>query len=139
MQLDKDKNDNVARLTFTKMKDGDVPAPLAFRFRSISLNIFDEDGEELCSSIVEPTEYIAPVKSGTACTGKNQTKAKEVLFELMKSKPEDQKWISRDEWKTTCIARGINGNRFNQTITPLIEHDYVRHEDGKYTIDLPFD
>lgn len=138
MQLDKDKNDNLARLTFTKMKDGDVPDPLAFRFRGISLNIFDEDGEELRSAIVEPTEYIPPAKSGSAGRGKNQTLAKEVLSELWKSKPENTQGISAEVWRNACVEKGLDNKRFNQTADSLVSSGEVQNEDHLYSLDLPF-
>jgi len=65
-------DDGISRLTNEKMKDGSPPDPLAFGLKNINLDVFDEDGEEVSSAVIEPQEY-TPIK----CPGQSGRPSKE--------------------------------------------------------------
>ncbi len=76
------KDDNLIRLTATKMKDAEYPEGMAFELEIIDLGIVDEDGESVTSVVLNSVEYNEGPESRAAGLGKNQKLALGILRKL---------------------------------------------------------
>ena len=82
------------RIQCTKMKDHVKPKPFSLKFRSVDLGVWDGDGEQITSAILDPVEYTPP----------------------------EQKQKSKGKWQTTC--RGILMGLFEEQRRNLANGKY---------------
>ncbi len=118
-RLDRDES-GVIRLEGSKMKDADFPPPTAFRPAVVELGIFDENGRESTSVVLDITSYEPPATPGKAGRGKWQTVALEVLGKLHAAAESrltsrgfdpDTARVSVEEWRLACSDEGIKDRR----------------------------
>lgn len=137
-RLDRDELGTI-RLEATKMKDASYPDPLAFRLATVELGIFDEDGEQVTSCVLDPTGYEPPPKKNKAGRGKWQTVALEALADLharhrgnLEESGLDPSTarVSMQDWRDECLAKDMPRNRFADVKESLINAAKVTHEHG---------
>ena len=138
-RLDKDESD-VIRFEATKMKDADYPQPTAFRPAVVELGIYDEDGIQSTSVVLDATSYEPPAVQGKAGRGKWQTVALEALGDLQEAA--EQRLISRDfdpdtarvsveDWKSACYKLGLKDHRrWYEIKESLVKNGQVEIENG---------
>jgi hypothetical protein len=138
-RLDKDES-GVIRFEATKMKDADYPQPTAFRPAVVELGIYDEDGVQSTSVVLDATSYEPPAVQGKAGRGKQQTVALEVLGELQKEA--EQRLMSRDfdpdtarisvkEWGAACYKLGItDSHHWGRLKSTLMKNGQIEIEHG---------
>ncbi len=120
--------DGTVRLTARKMKDAELPAPLAFRAATVELGIVDEEGEPVTSAVLHAAAYVAPPAKGKAGRGKHQTTALRILRETMQlhranlarnGYPPDGARVTLDQWRDLCVEAGVDRRRFHEVVTTL--------------------
>ncbi|GMO63132.1 MAG: hypothetical protein Ta2A_10130 [Treponemataceae bacterium] len=97
--------DGIIRVENSKNKEAARIDGLAFEFADVELGIFDEDGEQVTSAILNQIEYAPEGKGKTEPKGKNQKIALEVLKDLLTESGKKEVLIS--EWKWRCKLKGI--------------------------------
>ncbi len=110
--------DGLVRMTCTKMKDFEVPDPMAFRIKGVDLGIYDEDGEPITGAVLVRTEYTPPARKQQP-RGKNQISAFAILEGMLADYPDGQ-WayadsglrISVKDWEEECVKCEIIRERF---------------------------
>lgn len=110
--------DGLVRMTCTKMKDFEMPEPMAFRIKGVDLGMFDDDGEPITSAVLVSTEYTPP-KEDQPPRGKNQGIAITALKTILDNYPNGQ-WtysdggnrVSVKDWKSECEKSGMHRTRF---------------------------
>ena len=128
-----EKTDKLIRLTSTKMKDAELPAPLAFTLESVTLR----DGAS--SAALRETE--APSRT-TRLKGKDQvamTALTEALGKYGRTDmgpdyPRGVKVVSIEQWRSACAAHELTTGSsdsaartaFMRAKDRLIDHDLVR-------------
>lgn len=126
---------NVITMASHKMKEAELPPPLAFKLQRVKLPIDDEDGDDLwsCTPVAMTDDYIPP-KRGSKGAGKNQILALECLAKLYHEHEERLKDSGKDphtalvtieEWREKCKQIGIIRPRFNEVKNSLDEQDRV--------------
>lgn len=139
-RLDKD-DEGIVRMEATKMKDAPEPEPLAFRIREVELGMQDEDGQQVTSAVLDPTDYTPPAKAAKAGKGKHQATALEVLERLHNERRANVEASGRDpetarvsvqDWRTAMREAGIPKRRTYEIPEPLqasgditMEHGFV--------------
>lgn len=123
--------DGIVRMTCTKMKDFDIPEPLAFRIKGVDLGMCDEDGDPVTGAVLVRTEYTPPAKKRQA-KGKNQTSALATLEGMLADYPDEQ-WtyadcgsrVSVGDWRTECEKTGMIRQRFNDAKNGLLNNGLI--------------
>lgn len=138
-RLNKDKN-RIIRLEATKMKESELPDPLAFKFRTIGLGFTDEHGDEVMSAVLERTDYSPPPKKfGNQGRGKNQQLALDQLRRLYQKKRDelekkgfdpDQAQVSEEEWHSACVPDKMQRQRWPEVKNSLINNENIKIENG---------
>ncbi len=136
-RLEKDETGTV-RLTNTKMKDFEPPAPMAFKIRSVELGIKDEYGQEITGGILDGIEYQAPAQKTPGQkqgTGKWQTICQGILMELFeehrqnlkkgKLNPNNAKVLISDV-KEKAVLQGLNPKNWNRYFNELSMLDNIK-------------
>ncbi|WP_321419351.1 AAA family ATPase [uncultured Desulfobacter sp.] len=139
-RLDKDDM-GVVRMDCTKMKDFEPPHPTAFRINTVELGIFDEDGQEITSAVLDSAIYEPPAKKGSQGRGKNQTVALEMLDTLYQEHRDNltnsnfdpsTARVTVDDWRDRCIDAGMSRQSWHACKKSLeqqsaveIAHGYV--------------
>ncbi len=140
-RMDKDIHGTV-RLEATKMKDAEIPDPMAFTITSVEIGMIDEDGETVTSAVLDSTEYQVPEKQ-TAGKGKHQQAATRILQNLYdehRQRLEDGGFcpsmarVRVDDWRTACIESGINRTNFHRVKHSLTDQGVVFIEHGFVTL-----
>lgn len=140
-RMDKDET-GIIRLEATKMKDGPIPEPLAFRLHTVPLGMQDYQDQEITSAVLESTDYQPPEKPSKAGKGKWQQVALDQLQRLYKEFRETLEAAGRDpssarvsvqDWRDACEKAGMDRRRFHDIKGKaatrglvVIEHGYVR-------------
>ncbi|MEQ8860124.1 MAG: helicase RepA family protein [Pseudomonadales bacterium] len=124
-RMDKDET-GVVRLESTKMKDGPMPEPMAFRIRTVELGITDDEGEPVTAAILDSTSYEPPPKAGKAGRGKWQTVAIEVLDTL----EQDSNRVDVEHWRQECLSADMPRQRFHEVQKALIDQNLITVEFG---------
>jgi hypothetical protein len=138
LRLDKDE-DGVVRLEATKTKDGRPPEPMAFTINTVELGIFDDEGEELDSAILNPTDYEPPQTKKPRPLGDTQKLLLETLETVTETHRENLQADGRDpetarvtvaDWREACRRKGVKRNRFHEAKKSLEKREYVTVESG---------
>lgn len=141
-RMEKDGS-GVVRFEATKMKDGPIPEPMAFRLCSIDLGVQDEEGEAVTSAVLELTNYEPPpTKAGKPGRGKWQAVALQQLERLRREHRKRVEDSGRDpaaarvaleDWRVACQDASMPRQRFNDVKTALhaqglvdIDHGFIR-------------
>ncbi|GMO61512.1 MAG: hypothetical protein Ta2A_07640 [Treponemataceae bacterium] len=109
--------DGVIRIENSKNKEAARIDGLAFEFADVELGIFDEDGEQVTSAVLNQIEYTPEGKGRTEPKGKNQRIALEVLKDLLQESGKEKVLI--DDWKAECKRCNIDRRRFSEVLSGL--------------------
>lgn len=118
-----------------KMKEAELPRPLAFKLEGVKLPITDDEGNDIwsCAPALLEGNY-QPPKTGARGRGKNQTKALQCLKELYQeheqrlaqgNKDPAAAMVQISDWRTRCIENGLQRQRFNETQTSLADLGFI--------------
>ncbi|MDD4273397.1 MAG: AAA family ATPase [Desulfobacter postgatei] len=120
------------RVTCTKMKDHQKTNPFALKFRTVELGTFDDEGEPVTSSILDPVDYTPPEQNGPKNLGKWQTVCQGILISLFDEKrrnlekgnydPNQAKILISDV-KQEAISHGLNPKNWNRYFNHLSNLD----------------
>ena len=137
--IEKDAND-IVRLEARKTKDGNPPAPKAFKLREVELGLQDEDGCEITSVVLDEIDY-EPKTEGKEGKGKHQKTMLEILNQMTKQyrnnlekggQDPDNVRIEIGDWKKAAIDAGVPKGAWYRNINALdmqgkikIQHGYV--------------
>lgn len=114
-----------------KMKEAELPRPMAFKLQGVRLPLVDEDGNDIlsCTPHLIGDDYKPPQK-GSKGRGKNQTLARQILAELYGEQrqrlidddrdPDDAK-VTIEDWRDKCADIMIPRQRFNEIKKSLSE------------------
>ncbi|BBO82469.1 hypothetical protein DSCO28_30350 [Desulfosarcina ovata subsp. sediminis] len=128
-RLEKDIH-GVVRLECKKMKDGEIPQPMAFKIRSVELPLVDEDGNPVTSAVLDRIDYEPPAQATSAGKGKNQTTAIAQLKDLIAGR--DDKKAPLHEWRDAC-CQYMDRNAFYRVKKALTASGEIT-EDGFYAV-----
>lgn len=115
-RLDVDET-GVIRMECTKMKDAEIPEPMAFKTAVVELGLNDEEGNPVTSVVLEETGYTPPTKTGKEGRGRWQKVAVEVLEGLcsehrnnLKSRgfSEETARVTVNDWQQACVDKGMS-------------------------------
>jgi hypothetical protein len=130
--------DEIVRLESTKIKEFEEPAPMAFYIRSVELGLTDEDGNQVTSAILDPTDY-CPTKTKAKPLGRNQVTALEVLNQLYNDQkknlekggydPENAR-VTIDDWQAKCQQAGVDRKRFYDCKNTLSKAGTIKIDHG---------
>ncbi len=134
-RLEKD-DVGVVRMTNTKMKDFEPPAPMAFKIRSVELGIKDEEGQEITGGILDPIGYQAPVKkTPVKKQGKWQAICQGILMDLFEKQrrnleksgfsPNGAKVLIQDI-KDEAVSKGMPLKHWNRYFNYLSELEGIK-------------
>jgi len=118
-----------------KMKETELPPPLAFRLQRVNLLIKDEDENNLwsCAPVAMTDDYKSP-KRGSQGAGKNQTMALHclsLLYREHEKRLEDDEQdpstalVTIEEWREKCEHAGMKRPRFNEVKKSLDEQGRI--------------
>jgi phage/plasmid primase-like uncharacterized protein len=137
-RLDKDES-AVVRMEATKMKDGAIPEPMAFRIRSVELPLKDDEGNNVTSAVLDKTSFEPPAAKGKVGRGKNQTVGMETLRELYKEHrgrlevkgfdPNTAR-VTINDWRRRCSLAGMNREGFRSILESLPRAGIVEIANG---------
>lgn len=137
-RMDRDEEGTI-RLKATKMKEAEHPEPVAFRLCGVDLPLADPDTGEVCTSAaLELTTYEPPAQKGTSGRGKHQTRALEILGDLLAERTEvnrregrdtDTVRISMDEWMK-ALKKDLPRQRVREVASSLCEAGVVINDHG---------
>lgn len=116
-------DDDILRVTCTKMKDADFPRPMAFTAHHVELDMRDEEGCPVTSLVLRNTEWIDKPQKGKEDQGKNQIIMKEILERNMKDDGLDV-----EEWKRLSKAKGISRSSFHANKEKWVNDGLIRIE-----------
>lgn len=132
----------VVRLEATKMKDAEQPQPVAFTMRTVALtDVFDDEGEPVCSVALSSVSYLPPTRSGKVGRGRNQILALSVLGTLIEEHRErgaraghssENASVKIDEWRDRLGTKGIDRKRFFELRNKLVDAGSIVIEFGVY-------
>jgi len=118
-----------------KMKEAELPRPMAFKLQGVQLLIVDEDGNDIwsCAPHLVGDDY-KPPKKGSRGRGKNQTLARQILADLyLKQRqrlidddrdPDDAK-VTIVDWREKCADTLIQRQRFTEIQKSLVEQGII--------------
>jgi len=140
-RLDKDIY-GVVRCEATKMKDAEIPEPMAFNIVSVEIGMVDEDGEPVTSAVLDSTDYKAPEKSSTG-KGKHQAAAVKMLREIYDQHRQTLEEggfcpstarVAVDDWRAVCIDSGMNRTNFHRVKRSLADQGVIFIDHGFVTL-----
>jgi hypothetical protein len=119
-----------------KMKEAELPRPMAFKLQGVQLHIVDEDGKDIwsCAPHLVGDDYKPPQKGKTG-RGKNQTLAQEILANLYREQRQrlidgdrdaDDAKVTISDWRGKCADKLIPPPRFNEVKNSLVEHGVIK-------------
>ena len=118
-----------------KMKEAELPRPMAFKLQGVQLLIVDEDGKDIwsCAPHLVGDDYKPPQKGKTG-RGKNQTLAREILANLYREQRQrlidgdrdaDDARVTISDWRGKCADKLIPPPRFNEVKNSLVEQGVI--------------
>ncbi|WP_020586374.1 helicase RepA family protein [Desulfobacter curvatus] len=126
-RLEKDDTGTV-RMSNTKMKDFEPPAPMAFKIRSVELGIKDKYGQEIIGGILDGIEYKSPAKTPAKKQGKWQAICQGILMDLFEEHrrnlekgnfdPNDAKVLISDV-RERAVLQGLNPKNWHRYLNDL--------------------
>ena len=137
-RLDKDE-DGIVRLTPVKMKEAELPEPMAFELRTVELGFQDENGREVTSAILDRVGYEPPPRTSQRRRGKWQQVALDILKRLIQEHRDrlerggfdpDQARVKVDEWRDACHKNGMPKQRWYDIKKALKDAGLVRIDQG---------
>ena len=121
-------------LESTKMKDGNKPAPMTFRFADVELGVQDEHGHEVTSAVLIQTHYdpseVVPTPPSAQGRGKNQSKALALLEDMLDARRRRFEDSGRDpdlarvtmlDWCAALREAGVGRNRVGEVTRALTD------------------
>ncbi|WP_051822349.1 AAA family ATPase [Desulfonatronum thiodismutans] len=129
LRLEKDA-DGMIRLEAVKMKEAEIPPPLAFKLASVDLGMVDEDGQPVTSAVLRSVEYTPRCTESKAGNGKNQKTALDALRRI--HRPGDR--TALDAWRAALRAEGMPAPRAREATQSLIDAGrvYLSNDGGVY-------
>lgn len=131
-------DDGILQVINIKSKDSEPSAPLAFRLETVSLGIFDDQGDEVKSAYLVETEY-TPEQGPKDASGKWQKLALDTLKNLIEKyrsnlerkglDPETARVLSTD-WRHGCLDAGIPRQRFYEIQKTFLQAGIIHEETG---------
>lgn len=123
------------RLETVKMKESDLPEPMAYRLRPVDLdNLTDPaTGEIVTSAVLEPTSYEPRAAKGKQGRGKWQTRALEILIDLWSARQGTEGEAARitvDAWRFALKNENFPRQRIVEVTRSLIEVGAVHEAHG---------
>lgn len=124
----------------TKMKDGNRPPPMTFRFADVELGVWDENGHEVTSAVLIQSHHdsaASPPPPSAKGRGRNQAKAMVELEMLLDHHRQNVIASGRDgsqarvtllEWREACRAAGMDRRRSFEVTRALIEGGQVERD-----------
>jgi hypothetical protein len=118
-----------------KMKEAELPRPMAFKLQGVRLPLIDEDGNDIwsCTPHLIGDDY-KPPKKGSRGRGKNQTLARQILADLYREQrqrlidadrdPDDAK-VTISDWQQKCADTMIPRQRFTEIKKSLAEQGVI--------------
>lgn len=137
-RMDADES-GLIRFVPLKMKEGALPAPMAFQLHTVELGIHDEHGREVTSAVLDSTSYSPPTRAGRQGRGKWQTVAIEQLQRLHNERRANVEadgrdpncaFVSVEDWRDACRENGISRRRWPEVRKSLEEQSSVTVESG---------
>lgn len=131
--------DGIVRLTARKMKDADLPEPMAFRPVVVDLGLRDDEGAPVTSAVLHASAWTPPPATGKAGRGRHQTAALRLLAEAIErhranversGRDPDQARVALDTWRDLCAEAGIDRRRFAEVLRSLTNTGKVRSAHG---------
>jgi hypothetical protein len=130
------KCDKVVQITGTKVKDFDLPPPLAWTLEKQPLPWADETGAPMDSAVLVAGDLESmPMQSITAKLGSNQAKALEALKTLYRQArerleaadlPQVHAQVTQAEWYAVLEDAGFSRSRRTDTKSGLIDRGMIR-------------
>lgn len=126
------KDNGIINIEAIKMKEAELPQPMAFNLHSVELGMKDERNREVTSAILNSTEYV-PGKNVGQFT--HREKAVSVLISLYEDKndnlPANQKGsnsakVSIDEWRNMCVPEEMTKQRFSEVKKELMNDPQIK-------------
>lgn len=131
--LAKDDSGTV-KLQPSKMKESELPEPMAFKIAPVDLGIEDEEGRNVTSAILYQVDYVS-AKNGNNGQGKWQQVAAKKFQELYLQRKQylkesggnpDSAGVPVQEWVQACKNAGMPGNRLSEVKRSLdIQDGYI--------------
>ena len=112
------------RVICTKMKDSEVPEPMAFKIDGVDLGIADEDGQAITSAALRSIQYEPAAEK--IRTGKWETVGVKVLSSML----QENEQVSITAWRLTCIAEGVPRTRFYDVKKQLLAGGIIEERYG---------
>ena len=137
-RMDRDET-GVCRLECTKMKDAEIPSPMAFSLRPVELPFNDDDGNPVTSAILDDTSYQPRATAGKQGRGKWQTVAMEALGDLADEHRQrlsergfnpDTARVLIEDWRDACLKRGMDRRSFFKVRKTLTDQCMISISDG---------
>lgn len=133
-RMEKD-DQGVVRFSPIKMKEAELPPPMAFKIRSVGLGIYDDDEQEVNSAILDRVEYEPPAKAPQGGRGKWQKTALKAFDELEQGHRErleksgfdpDQARVSLASLRDACLNAGMPKQRWYETKKSLNNQGIIK-------------
>lgn len=102
--FEKDEDD-VLRVLCTKMKDSEIPQPMAFSACGVDLGIVDKHDKKVTSLVLNNIEWTEKPQKGKEDKGRNQI----VMMDILQK---HEKGISVDEWRKLSKDQGVSSSCF---------------------------
>jgi hypothetical protein len=127
----------VIRLESNKVKDGEPLQQIAMQLERVYLGIDDDEGEPVTSAVLRYLPDAPEVQKGKPASGKNQVRALTVLQEEYRrrranveasGRPASAALVSVEDWRTLCLADGLNRFRWRDVRKALEAAGSVRIE-----------
>ena len=121
----------------TRMKDGPIPDPFAFKFRTVEIGIQNDDGTEATSAVLHPTDI---PEEQPKVTGKNQTAALAALDDLFEQRQANLEGsghepttarVRMDDWRDACMKR-MGKTGFYAAKKSLVDKGQIEIEPGGF-------
>lgn len=130
----------VVTLQAHKMKDCEIPEPIAFTLKGVELSITDDEGSPVwsCCPALLDGGYIPPSEVKRRPSGKNQILAMELLNILQREhekriedsgRDADEAKVSIEDWRNSfCGTANIQNSRqrFHDAKKALLEHGFIK-------------
>jgi hypothetical protein len=133
-------NESGLLLTATKMKEAELPPPLAMSLVGVELpGLLDEDGVQVTSAAVDVLHadintIVAKIKASGARRGKQITAGLEIARRLVQDAGDGQASVA--DWHDACVAAGMEKSTRYSVLAKLQEHGDI-FVDGN-ELSLPF-